>query len=413
MSQYGVFINYRYEDRWMAVRIYDYLTAKGFKPFMDGYGLRQGKYAKELLKLVRETPYFLSVLTPRSLLNLRPDDPEDLYFCEIRTALNCTRKPIFLAIADHDFKMPEKTDLPEEIASLYDKQFYRIDDRMTNFREKMELLCTHDIQQSVLEKHHVDNLLEREKGLANVYIAARSDIERGDGLASWSNRFGSGFMQSIEKGNVLPKDSRVRHINMCCYAASIVFAPDKDKVDHHAFDSGKTFKLFTCMMRDPDFSMSLIINKPYSIGADDAIASDKLGNSSFEDNPRAVFLCSYAYISGLLQKPPYQEAWRERRFDFFLTDAVLPFAYFQVQYKEPWIHLDHIKIDLYTEGLTSNEDRRSLTVFKADNPLLYAFLENHFNHIRARSDRVTGAAVPNEHEQWIADWNSYLQGRTK
>ena len=103
----------------------------------------------------------------------------------------------------------------------------------------------------------------------------------------------------------------------------------------------------------------------------------------------------------------------DRRFSYYLTDAVQPFAYFQIQYKEPWEQLDHIKIDLYTEGIASTAKRRSMMIFKADNRELYSFLEEHFKHICETADRITKSSIPADHEKWIADWNEYLERRTK
>lgn len=401
MDRFGVFINYRHRDRFFAGRVYDYLKARGLDPFLDDYSLRQGDFDENLLNRIREIPYFLCVLTPGSLDNLRPDDPDDTYYRELETAVKSGRK--ILLVADSGFSFPEK--LPPEIERLRKRRYCTISQNMGNFFQEMETLCSRDISLSELEG--VINWREYAAHNSNVFLTSREELE--GGLASLNNRFGEEFVRCVKENVPFEGEYRIRHINLSCYAANIIFSPDRSLLDHKAYDYGMMFNIFSRLFEDPDFSMTLIINSPDSPGAVDAIAAAKLGNSSLEDNLRAVFLSSFANIRRLAKEEPFRTAKRERRFRTIITDTILPFAYFQIVYKDPWKEFNHIKLDLYTEGLNSSTSRRSMLLFETDHLDSYRFLQNQFTHLQERSARMTREIVRAHEEEWIAEWNEYLE----
>ena len=55
---HGFFISHKSEDWALAGRIYDYLNASGYRPFIDVESLHQGNFEEALENIIKSTPYF-------------------------------------------------------------------------------------------------------------------------------------------------------------------------------------------------------------------------------------------------------------------------------------------------------------------------------------------------------------------
>ena len=402
MKQYGVFINYRRKNCYMAGRIYDDLKRRGFVPFLDIYELHQGDFGKDLREVIQRTPYFLCVLTKDCFKNLRPDDNDDTYFREIKDAMDFGKK--ILLVADADFRFPKN--VPEQIMPLRVLNRYSIDREMKNFFVEMDRLCANDIRFETIA--HLLDWRELAKQKADVYVTSRTELE--SGIASLSNRFGAELIDCIKEKKPFLGENRIQHINMSCYAASVILTPERHMLDHRAYDYGMMFNIFSELFQDEDFSMTLITNSPDSPAAIDSISASKLGNSSFPENQRCVFLGSYANIHKLIREEPFKSAMRNKRFSSFVTDAILPFAYFQIIYKEQWSEYNHIKIDLYTEGIGSYMRRRSMIFFERDHTDAYTFLQTQFIHLQERCSAAARQTKQRVNGAWLEEWEQYLKG---
>jgi hypothetical protein len=163
------------------------------------------------------------------------------------------------------------------------------------------------------------------------------------------------------------------------------------------------FNIFAKMLQDPEFSLELVINAPGSFAMQDAIDREKLGNSALEAYQEAIFLSSYSNIHRLIQEEPsFAQAYKEKRFRFMVTENVLPYALFQVEYKPGFEEYSHVKVDLYSEGLTSNMDRRCMMIFKQDDPDNYSFFVRCYEY--TRNVRESKALMKAHHAQWLAQW---------
>ena len=355
-KMHGIFINHRHDNRNLAGRIYDFFQGKGMNPFLDIYSLTQGNYKDDIICKIKETPYFLCVLTPGALNNLNPDDPESMYYQELETAFsNESTKVLVLVLGD--VEVPKE--LPEKIIGLAHCHYYSLTKDMSNFYLVMEQLYEKDISQKVL----MDVLDWKDVycSRAGTYLSSRANIE--SEIATLENRFGKEFIQSIKDGKEFKGEQRIKYIRMSCYAASIIFTPQREMVDYQAYDRGLMFNIFAQLLRDPDFSLEIVINAPSSCAVNDAIENAKLGNKALESSPEAVFLGSYAGVKMLAENDPiFASALKERRFKFMVTESVLGYALFQIVYKDKWAQYNHIKIDLYSEGIDSNMDRRCLLI---------------------------------------------------
>ncbi|MBP3437425.1 MAG: toll/interleukin-1 receptor domain-containing protein [Clostridia bacterium] len=390
---YGFFISHKSEDWALAGRIYDYLSASGYRPFLDIESLHQGNFDEALEQIIKATPYFLLVLSPNTFKEV---NEKSWVLREIRVALKSDSN-IFL-IATEDFAWPKDT-LPEDVEQLYHKHIYYIGRR--NFYEIMKKLVDTDIAGEKLG----DIMDWREKALflSQTYMSSRESIEKS--LGTLEARFGTELVECVRRKEPFEGENHIKSIRMSCYAASLLLAPQINMVDGRAFDRGILFNILAELLRDDDFSLEIVITAPGSMAAKEAAESEKLGNSRLEEYPEAIFLSSYSSIFRLIdQDPVFAKARRERRFNFMVTDMAMPYSIFQINYKTEYEYYDHIKLDLYSEGLTSNMDRRSMLIFKKTDPENYLFFEERYKYIRnlKRSARL----IQENHDGWIKAWEA-------
>jgi hypothetical protein len=232
-------------------------------------------------------------------------------------------------------------------------------------------------------------------------MSSRKQLERNH--ATLDDRFGAEFVRCVREGREYTGEHPIRSIRMSCYAASVLFSNSVDMMDAQAFDRGLMFNIFAKLLEDEDFSMEIVINAPDCAAAQDAIENDKLGNSALEANLEAVFLSSYCGIRRLIYEDPvFRKAYQNKRFRFMITENVLPYALFHMTYKEGYEQYDHVKVDLYSEGLVSNMERRCMVIFREDDPENYTFFVERYNYVR--NVKESKKLIKEGHDRWVAAW---------
>lgn len=110
---YDIFISYRREGGdTLAQLIYDRLTARGYRVFLDIESLRSGKFNEKLLSVMEECKDVVAILPPKGLE--RCSNPEDWVYRELAYAIE-NRKNI-IPIMMKGFSWPEE--LPEALREL-------------------------------------------------------------------------------------------------------------------------------------------------------------------------------------------------------------------------------------------------------------------------------------------------------
>ena len=396
MNNYGIFIHHRHNHRHLAGRVFDFLSQRGLKPFLDTYSLHSGDYHHIIEEELRNAPYFLCVLTRGALDNLKPDSLDDVYYQELELAFESQKE--ILAIASEDFVFPDT--LPHKVSELRFRQTYKILNNMSNFFDVMERLSK-DIDMGKLTD--IVNWRELARLSGHTLILPRSELE--NSIATLENRFGNDFVQCVKENKPYKGEYRIRLIHSSCYAANILFSPRRDYVDDSAYDYGIMFNILRYLLQDPEFSFEIVLNAPDSYAAKDAYENNKLGNSGLEDIYCGVFYASFAGINGLIESDSiFQTAFAERRFRFMITDRVMPYAIFHIQYKDEWSEFNHIKVDLYSSDILSSMDRRSMLFFERDDKPNYDFFRNQYQAIR---DYKKSQELISEHgEKWKQYWLS-------
>lgn len=398
-NSHGVFISYRRSYAFFAGRIHDYLQNKGFCPYMDVYRMRQDNYMEQLVRRIDECPYFLLVLSKGCFDGLSEDA---VFLSEIEYATEHKDFDNIIIVADDAGVFPGHTPLPKALQKLEKHQCDIISHSKFNF--DMENLVRNI---DITDLNGIVNWREYVSWNGKSVMTSRSLMEHR--YATLENRFGKELLAAVKEGKHFEGTQIIKQIRMSCYAANILFNPTRNMVDDKAYDNGVMFNIMVELLRDPDFSLEIIINAPNSAGAKHAAANNMLGNSAWADNPGAVFYAAYAGIIRLIAEvPEFKQAYQDKRFRFYLTDVVMNGAIFQIEYKEPWKEFDHIKYDIYNYNLSSNMDRRCVLVFCADEPDNYTFLANDYNYLKA--NRYNNTAVAKKHDQWMQKWKEIMEG---
>lgn len=401
-GRYGIFISYKRTDKHLAGRFYDYFSNRGINPFMDEQSLRTSRdYWTDLEQAISETPYFLFLLTPDGAEDLcAPDFSERIYVKELLTAFRTGRNILIATYGGVGYRKLLSA-LPEALSGMHGITPYELPDSARLFYSYMNELFR-DINLDLLKNHL--NWRDYTMHKSNTLILPRSDLE--SDFATLENRFGADLVEAVRNRSEFTGENRIQEVNMACYAASLIVAPERTMIDRRAYDYGILFNLFTELLRDKDFSLRIITTAPDGRAAQDACEFDRLGNSALEDFEEAVFLGSYAKICTLKKREPFLSARKERRFSFMVTECALPYAIFHIQYKDPWKEFDHVKVDLYSFSIDSSVERRSMIFFKNDpaNTANYTFFVNQFNALRKRYRRRSAQLIRAEHKNWIAHW---------
>ena len=390
MEQYGIFISHRHDDWAIAGRVFDYLENRGYQPFLDADSLRQGDFYQRLGRHVREAPYFLCLLTKNTFRTMSEDD----WVCrEIATALESNRE--ILLLSEKGFSFPEN--MPAAIEPIRRCHCYEFD--RTNFSDVMRRICENDLSREML--NGVLDWRRSADARKNIYLTPRKVLEQD--IASLEARFGNELVRCVRSRQEFTGTNHIRSIHLSCYAASIIFSPGIDMVDEQAFDRGLMFNLLAELLKDEEFYLECMITAPSSFAMQEAIDNEKLGNSALEAYPEAIFYSSYCNINALIEEDPvFRNAYRSKRFRFMVTENVLPYALFQIEYKKGYAQYDHIKVDLYSEGIRSSMDRLSMLVFRESDPENYSFFAERYKYLR--NIKESKRLISENHTHWFEEW---------
>ena len=238
-------------------------------------------------------------------------------------------------------------------------------------------------------------------------MTSRENMEK---AVSLNQRFGKQFMDAVAKGLDTATYNRVKKMRVCAYTANLLFDPNGYFSDREAYNvnKGAFAKAIRALLQDKDFDLELIIQAPGSPGMTDAIEAGKLANSKLR-NPMTAFYNSYFLLKQLISEDiVYNQAATEGRFKYYLSEISLPGSIMIVEYKdtglEEWDRYDHVKIDLYSPGLDTTMERRSLCLFKDYDAENYAFYIDQYKYLKNKAMSLTKTKALEK--DWKNTWDS-------
>lgn len=400
-EKFGVFIHHRRSHRELAGMVYTYFSRKGFKPFWDIQSLSQGDFPEAINHAISNAPYFLCILTKDALNSMNPSNPHDIYYKELELAFQSGCE--ILVIADDDFAFPKE--LPLRVSGIKNKQLRRIRSDLSNFFYEMELLSS---KMSLDELKHKDVIDWKEYVTLNQNSLVTSRANMETNIVTLSDQYGADFIQSVKRNLPFEGQQRVSSVRMACSAANMIFLPYRTIIDQgtYVYDREMISRVYRTLLQDKDFSFEVITNAPFSIATKDQIDNEKFGSRTPQtraDDPEIAFLGTYGRVYDLITSDSvYKQAWADRRFSYFVTEAVMPFSILHVKYKPEWEGFNHIKIDLYSMGIPTTASRRTMVFFEKDNKDNYDFFVNHYDALWNKS-----TATPSKHNEWLSLWEEH------
>lgn len=391
MEKYGVFISHNHEDWLLAGRVYDFFDKMRCFPFFDSNSMHSGRFKDEIKSCIEHAPYFVCILTQNTFQSLWVKK-------EVKIALENNRQIIL--IGTEDFKWPD--DLPKNIKKITEYHIHTVNQK--SYIKTMKSIFDNDVDPKQIDA--AIDWIDRLNRYSNTFVNSREVIE--NHTISFEDRFGKELIKQVKNDLDYVCENNIKFIHMSCYAANIVFTPKGTMVDERAYDSGLMSKLFRKLLSDEEFSLEIIINAPFSYAANEAIQNERIGNSSLEENPEIAFLASYINMMKLIQEDPvYHKAYLEKRFRFMLTDKCLPYSIFHIKYKIGFENQNHVKIDLYSENMISNMERRSMIFSQKYNQTNYEFFLKKYDYIRDIKKSKT--IIEENKEIWNKKWNDYME----
>lgn len=93
------------------------------------------------------------------------------------------------------------------------------------------------------------------------------------------------------------------------------------------------------------------------------------------------------------------------RFEFFLSRISLPFGIFNVEFLPGHEQFNHVKVDLYSAALDSEDERRCFIIWESTDPINYRFFVDNF--IRMKRDRdICKQPTVKELKKWVERWEN-------
>ena len=414
-DRHGLFISYKRSHKYLAGRIYDYFFYRGLNPFMDEHTMNQTQdFRQEIFSEIDKAPYFLCLLTEDGYKELQTEDEKVnenmVFFHETLHAL--TSKRGFIRIVLFGNFQVEKEKLNPRVAALADINYYQLYDSNRLFNETMKKIYEKDLD---IEKLTGElNWKNYEFFNGQTVVDSRGKLENLDyGLFSLKHRFGKEFVESI-KNNIKYDASKhhIREVNMVCYAASIIFAPQRNMVDHRAYDYGLMFNIFSKLFENNQFHLDIVINAPFSEAAKAAVKYKNLGNDAMKDDEQAIFYGSYGSLCDLKKQDPYKTAFENNQFSFMVTERFLPYALFEIIYDDEYKEFNHIKVDLYSYGIDANSERRTMVFFQDTDGANYNFFKKQITMLKDEYELSKKLIAKNE-KLWLAKWEKFKKARAK
>lgn len=415
---HGIFISYRHENRHLAGRIYDFLKDRGLDPFMDDYDIKEEAWTEALKREIDDAPYFLCLLTEadkKYLERLRGVDIENsksteyVFYKEIEEAFKDKRnsnKTVLIIPYGFDYNCNNK--FPEKIQELNNTQISPLSKDNRLFFSSMNNLVNDRINMDQIISLNWKNYLVHQK---NASVFPRNAIE--DRFLKANDVYGEQLVEhAVNLGESYEGNERIKQINIACYTANALFKPERNIIDDGRYDNrGTMFHVLSYLLNDEqDFTLNIVTTEPESNGAKDAIYYSKLGNRRVKGSEGLVFLRSYATLYNLMYAPQterekaYSNARIQSRLSCKVTKCALPYALFNVVYKDKWSELNYVKVDLYSLGLNNNSERRSMVFFESieEQKENYKFFTDQFVKVFDSSTSIKDIVEKTQkHAKWM------------
>jgi len=192
----------------------------------------------------------------------------------------------------------------------------------------------------------------------------------------------------------------IAHIKILNLASNLLVNPEYAERQHLDQDPTNLSEVMYSLLKDTTHvAIQLILLEPNKTTLKDT--KSKIANSRVNSDG-SIYSAQHEIYELITKNEIYKTACKKPiRFNYYVTDIIPPFAIFNVEFKGSHSYLNHVKIDLYSADLSSENDRRSMVIWEMNDKENYDFFVNNFNNIRrnhARSPRE------DELKKWSDIW---------
>jgi hypothetical protein len=193
----------------------------------------------------------------------------------------------------------------------------------------------------------------------------------------------------------------IRNIRLMNLACNLFLNPEiADIRDLEIDGSSLLAQSLSKIMCETNARLELMLIEPSNHNIFDV--KTKIANHRAGGSAGTVFSAINAVYSMLSSDTIYSRLNRTR-FEFFVSRISLPFGIFNVEFLPEYAQFNHVKVDLYSAALDSEDDRRSFIIWQRTDPINYQFFVGNFN--RMKSDRnICKEPTVKEIKKWIEYW---------
>ena len=221
----------------------------------------------------------------------------------------------------------------------------------------------------------------------NVHMQSRKEINE---LYSVAERFG------------FNDDSfnHITHVRILNLASNLLINSEQAQRSDLLQDP-KISDVILSLLKNKKAHIELILAEPTEAVLKDA--QTKIANPLVKSHG-AIYSTHSKIYELLTTDEIYMEAKKQYRFSYYVANISIPFAIFNVEFDKEYSYLNHVRIDLYSAKLDSENNRRSMIIWETQDKNNYDFFVVNFNTIRRDSDTCRHPTI-DELKNWSEIWS--------
>lgn len=196
----------------------------------------------------------------------------------------------------------------------------------------------------------------------------------------------------------------IRRIRLMNFASNVLINPEIAEIGHTPSNGISLPSAIKKIMIETEANVELILTDPNKYNLKDL--QTKVANRRAGSSEGAL----YSALAALYENLSTDTIYSERRkgkvlFHYYLMKTSIPFAIFNVEFKDESCKYNHVKVDLYSAALNNEDDRRSFVIWKDIDPDNYDFFVNNFDQIK-NNQQLCYAPKMSALKKWAEYWES-------
>lgn len=175
---------------------------------------------------------------------------------------------------------------------------------------------------------------------------------------------------------------QIRFIRIMNFASNLIINPEMAEIGHIASSDILLSDAIVRIMKETEATVELVLTEPNKYNVKDL--DTKIANRRAGSCADALYSALATLYRNFSTDTIYATRWksRPRLFFFYLMKTSMPFGIFNVEFIGEASRYNHVKVDLYSAALKTEDDRRSFVIWQTQDPENYKFFVDNFNNIK-------------------------------